>query len=133
LLISASGVIHGDGAGQSAPEGTIFDMKVFSITASNQVRVLTSEQEVPAGEAVFASAEQLAALVQEWPTARLVEVWNQLPGAKQIRKFTDSKSAVRRLWQAVQGLVVKAGQQRRKAPPDQPKYEFVIKDRKVRR
>jgi len=90
-------------------------MKVFSITANNQVRVFGSEQEAPAGEAVFGSAEQLTALVQEWPIARLVEVWNQLPGAKQIRKFTDRKSGIRRLWQAAQGLAVKAGQQRRRA------------------
>ena len=89
-------------------------MKVFSITASNQVRVFASEREVPAGEAVFGSAEQLAALVQEWPIARLVEVWNQLPGAKQIRKFTERNSGVRRLWQAVQGVAAKAGPQRRK-------------------
>lgn len=90
-------------------------MKVFSITASNQVRVFASEQEAPTAETVFGSAEQLAALVQEWPMARLVEVWNQLPGAKQIHKFTDRKSGVRRLWQAVQGVAAKAGQQRRKA------------------
>jgi hypothetical protein len=115
LLISAIGVIDGDGATQRAPEGTILDMKVFSITANNQVRVFASEQEAPAGEAVFGSAEQLAGLVREWPIARLVEVWNQLPDAKQIRKFTDRKSGVGRLWQAVQGLALKAGQQRRKA------------------
>jgi hypothetical protein len=108
-------VIHGDGAIQIAPEGTILDMKMFSITASNQVRVFASEQEAPAGEALFGSAEEFAALVQEWPLARLVGVWNQLPGAKQVCKFTDRKSGVRRLWQAVQGLAVKAGQQRRKA------------------
>jgi len=90
-------------------------MKVFSITASNQIRVFASEQEAPAGEAVFGSAEQLAALVQAWPIARLVEVWNQLPGVRQIRKFTDRKNGVRRLWQAVQAIAVKAGQQRRKA------------------
>ena len=117
-------MIHGDGATQNAPEGTILDMKVFSITASNQVRVFASEQVAPAGEAVFGSAEQLAVLVQAWPMARLVEVWNQLPGAKQVRKFTDRKSGVRRLWQAVQGVAVKAGQQRRKAvlkrPPEPP-------------
>jgi hypothetical protein len=104
----------------SAPEGTILDMKVFSITANNQVRVFASEQEAPTGEAVFGSAEQLAALVQEWPIARLVEVWNQLPGVRQIRKFTDRKSGMRRLWQAVQGVAVKQGQQRRKAVLQRP-------------
>ena len=90
-------------------------MKVFSITTDNQVRVFGSQQEAPAGSGTFASAEELAALVHEWPIARLVEVWNQLPGGKQIRKFTDRKTALRRLWKAVQGLAAKAGEQRRKA------------------
>jgi hypothetical protein len=89
------------------PEGTILDMKAFSITASNQVRAFASEQEAPAGEAAFSTAEQLAVLVQEGPIARLVEVWNQLPGAKQIRKFTDRKGSVRRLWQAVRRVAAK--------------------------
>ena len=115
LLISPIGVMNRDGAMQRAPEGTILDMNVFSITANNEVRVFASEEEAPTGEAMFGSAEQLAALVHEWPLARLVEVWNQLPGAKQIRKFSDRKSGVRRLWQAVQGHAAKAGQRPHKA------------------
>jgi Protein of unknown function (DUF3489) len=90
-------------------------MNVFSIRANNEVRMLASEQEAPRGGAVFGNAEELAALVHEWPITRLVAVWNQLPGAKQIRKFTDRKSGVRRLWQAVQGLPANAGQRPRKA------------------
>ena len=44
-------------------------MKVFSITANNQVRVFASEQEVPVGGAIFRSAEELAAVAHEWPAA----------------------------------------------------------------
>jgi hypothetical protein len=89
-------------------------MKLFLITANNQVRVLASGQKATAGDVVFGSAEELAASVHEWPMARLAEVWNQLPGAKQIRKFIDRKAAVRRLWEALQGLPPKSGKQRRK-------------------
>jgi hypothetical protein len=104
-----------DGAIQIAPEGTILDMKVFSITANNQVRVFASEQEAPTGEAVFGSAEQLAALVQEWPIARLVEVWNQLAGAKQIRKFTDRKSGARGFSRPCKASQSRQAKQQRKA------------------
>jgi hypothetical protein len=90
-------------------------MNVFSITANNQVRVFSSEQEAPAGGAVFRSAEELSAAAKQWPAARLVEVWNQLPGAKPVRKFTDRTSGVRRLWEAVQAIATKRGPQRRKA------------------
>jgi hypothetical protein len=89
-------------------------MNMFSITTNNQARVLSSDQEAPAGSVVFHSAEELAAAAKQWPAARLVEVWNQLPGARPVRKFTDRKSGVRRLWEAVQAISAKRVPQRRK-------------------
>jgi len=89
-------------------------MNVFSITANNQVRVFSSEQEAPAGSAIFRNAEELAAVAKQWPAARLVEVWNQLPGGKPLSKFTDRKTGVRRLWEAVQSVAANGGKQRRK-------------------
>jgi hypothetical protein len=109
LLVSVFRVINRDGATKSA-RGTILAMKMFSITTDNQVRAFASEEQLPAGSAVFANARELTALVHDWPTTRLLAVWNQLPGAKQIRKFTDRKSGLRRLWEAVQGLPAKAGE-----------------------
>ena len=79
-------------------------MNMFSITANNQVRAFSSEQDVPAGSAIFHSAEELAEVAKQWPAARLVEVWNQLPGGKPLSKFTDRKTDVRRLWEAVQSV-----------------------------
>jgi hypothetical protein len=46
--------------------------------------------------------------------ARLVEVWNLLPGAKPLSKFTDRKTAVRRLWEVLQAVAAIASQQPRK-------------------
>ena len=89
-------------------------MNMFSITANNQVRVFSSEQEAPAGSAIFRNAEELAAVAKQWPAARLVEVWNQLPGGKPLSKFTDRKTGVRRLWEAVQSVAANGGKQRRK-------------------
>ncbi len=79
----------------------------------------SSEQEAPAGSVVFRNAGELAIAAKQWPAARLVEVWNQLPGAKPVRKFTDRTSGVRRLWEAVQAIAVKGGPQRRK-PASKP-------------
>jgi Protein of unknown function (DUF3489) len=90
------------------------NMNVFTITAKNEVRRFTSGQEIPPGGVVFGSAEELAAAVGPWPTARLVEVWNQVPGAKPLTKFTDRKTAVRRLWEALAARMPDSGQQRRK-------------------
>src|ERR1700722_6042975 len=114
LLISPIGVIHGDGANNGAERKNDSDRKVFMITAKNEVRTLTSGQKARAGGTVFSSAEELAASVRQWPMARLVEVWNLLPGAKPLSKFTDRKTAVRRLWEALQAVAAIASQQPRK-------------------
>jgi hypothetical protein len=95
-------------------------MNVFSITANNQVRAFSSEQRVSAGSAIFRSAEELAEVAKQWPAARMVEVWNKLPGGKPVRKFTDRKTGVRRLWEAVQGVAAKDGKQRGKVGSKRP-------------
>ena len=76
-------------------------MSVYSITADNKVVLAASEQE--AGDC-FPSREELVKLTKPWPAARLVEVWNLLPGVKPVRRFTDRVTAVRRLWETVQVL-----------------------------
>ena len=35
---------------------------------------------------------------------RLIEVWNGIPGLTPVKKFTDRKSAVGRIWKAIQSL-----------------------------
>jgi hypothetical protein len=55
-----------------ASEGAILDMKLFLITANNQVRVFSSKQEAPTGGAKFGSAEELAAVVRKWPIAHIL-------------------------------------------------------------
>ena len=33
---------------------------------------------------------------------RLVAIWNRLPGVQPVTRFTDRKTAIRRIWRAVQ-------------------------------
>jgi len=58
------------------------------------------------GREEFATERQLARLTASWPVARLVMMWNGLPGAKRVHRFTDRKTAVRRIWKAIQTLDV---------------------------
>ncbi len=52
----------------------------------------------------------MAKLAAAWPTSRLAETWNSFAGVapfddlKPVKKFTDRKSAVTRIWQAIQRL-----------------------------
>ena len=78
-------------------------MKVFLINADNQVALFSSEQQVPEEAAAerFRTVEELAQLAQTWPTARLLDIWNRLPGVEPVRRFTDRNTAVRRIWKAL--------------------------------
>jgi hypothetical protein len=48
--------------------------------------------------------DQFLTLAQRWPTNRLVEIWNSLAGVKPVKRFTDRKTAVNRIWKAIQRL-----------------------------
>jgi hypothetical protein len=56
---------------------------------------------VPNAES-FGSEATLAELAANWPTARLIEIWNGLPGQIPVKKFKDRTSAISRIWKAIQ-------------------------------
>jgi hypothetical protein len=58
----------------------------------------------------FSTEKELAKLAADWPGSRLTEVWNSFAGItpfgdlKPVKKFTNRKIAVARIWQAVARL-----------------------------
>ena len=58
----------------------------------------------------FTSLKVLAKLAAEWPISRLVEIWNSFTGVapfddlKPVKKFTNRKIAVARIYKAVERL-----------------------------
>jgi hypothetical protein len=77
----------------------------FVIDAENSITAFTSQAE--AGDAPgekFGSQQELAALAASWPAARLVEIWNSIPGLTPVKKFTDRKAGLARIWKAIQSL-----------------------------
>ena len=80
-------------------------MFIFKIDAENSVTAhVTKPIQIPAGAHCFADPKELGRLVAKWPAARLVEIWNKLPGAKKVSRFTDRKAAIRRIWDSAQAL-----------------------------
>jgi hypothetical protein len=59
----------------------------------------------------FSNTKELARLAEKWPAPRLVEVWNTFPGVTPVKKFTSRKTAVRRIWAAIQSFDPNAGAQ----------------------
>ena len=84
-----------------------FKMKSFTIeTETNNITIHATVQdaEAVANAERFRNEAGLAKLAADWPAARLVDVWNSLPGATPVKKFKDRATAVNRIWKAIQGL-----------------------------
>src|ERR1700722_5586686 len=82
-------------------------MSTFTIDSDNNI---TAHAALPAGadeSQSFSTAKELAKLTAEWPASRLVETWNSFAGVapfddlKPVKKFTNRKLAVARIWQAI--------------------------------
>ena len=90
-------------------------MATFTLDTEQNITAFPSAKEAKAAKVpnaeFFASKQELAKLAAEWPTNRLVDTWNHFAGAvpfddlKPVKKFTDRKAAINRIWAAVQRLL----------------------------
>jgi hypothetical protein len=85
-------------------------MATFTIDSENNIVAHTGPQTSTDESQSFSNAKDLAKLTAEWPASRLVETWNAFAGVapfddlRPVKKFTDRKAAVARIWEAVQCL-----------------------------
>src|SRR6185369_14837491 len=80
-------------------------MKLFSIDRENNITAFTKRRDAEAATGdTFRSQTELSELAAVWPASRLVEVWNSIPGYVPVKKFTNRKTAVVRIWKAIQSL-----------------------------
>jgi hypothetical protein len=82
-------------------------MKTFTIeNETNNITLHASakEAETISNAERFNSEAALWKIAENWPAARLIEIWNSLSGVTPVRKFKDRASAVSRIWKALQGL-----------------------------
>jgi uncharacterized protein DUF3489 len=79
-------------------------MKAFTIDSKNAITAHASDVWAGEGAAKFQMEQELAALAATWPASRLVEIWNKLKGVTPVTKFKDRKTAVSRIWNAIQQI-----------------------------
>jgi hypothetical protein len=101
-------------------------MTTFTISTDNIITAFAApeaaQDTLALGAMAFASPKGLGKLAADWPTGRLVEIWNTFAGVapfgdlKPVKKFTDRKTAVTRIWQAIQKLAPPAPEAAHKAP-----------------
>ena len=92
-------------------------MPTFTIDPENNITVLASSKDIEGkgeGTETFSSVEELAALASKWPGARLVDIWNSLPGVEPVERFTSREVAITRIWKAIQHLQPGVGAHRRR-------------------
>jgi hypothetical protein len=82
---------------------------MITFTIENETNNITAHATAQEAEAVpnaerFRNEAGLAKLAADWPAARLVEIYNSLPGVSPVKKFTDRKTAAGRIWKAIQSL-----------------------------
>ena len=89
-------------------------MNTFTIDANHNITAYASLDEARVAKIhnaeYFGSSQELAKLVASWPRTRPVEIWNSFAGVapftdlKPVKKFTNRKVAVERIWMAIQVL-----------------------------
>ena len=75
--------------------------RIYMIDAQNDIATEVETSEPGVGVLRFGSEEELKMLVADWPSSRLLDIWNRLPGKVRVTKFTNRRTAVRRIWKAV--------------------------------
>ena len=80
----------------------------FTIDNENSISAFATAEEAAAATQTpfdsFASEKELAELIADWPTERLLACWNALPGVTPAKKLKDPKTAASRIWARIQDL-----------------------------
>ncbi len=87
-------------------------MKMYAINADTAVITVhdSAERAANCSTRMFATRNEFESTIEEYSLADLVRVWNSLAalesllGLKKVAKFTDRKTAVRRLWTVIQRI-----------------------------
>ena len=96
-------------AKRGAPVATKGAKATFTIDSDNNITAHAGLPPAGAHEP-FATLKDLTKLTASWPISRLVEIWNSFAGVapfndlKPVKKFSNRKAALVRIWQAVERL-----------------------------
>src|SRR3954454_4284400 len=87
---------------------------------SAQIIPYSSEQDaaVITGAERLRSEADLANRAASWPMARLIEMWSNVPGVRPVKRFQDRKTAITRIWRALNHAAVSAPASGQEAQPE---------------
>jgi hypothetical protein len=79
----------------------ISSMTTFTIDSDDHIAIATPGGLKPEGADHFSSFGELRQVAAPWSASRLVRLWNGLPGITPVKRFTDRKTALTRIWKAL--------------------------------
>jgi Protein of unknown function (DUF3489) len=98
----------------------------FAIDDQNHITIQSEGADLAPGLIHFRSQQELEALTAQWPTSKLVDLWNRIPGTAPVKKFTNRSIAIRRIWTMLERKICpeqtspttkpKVGKSNKKAP-----------------
>ena len=117
-------------------------MNTFTIDTNHNITAFASLEQARAAKILnaeyFGSAQELAKLAASWPRTRPIEIWNSFAGVapftslQPVKRFTNRKVAVARIWKAVQALLANVGKQAAQVGPAKAKRGKEAQQRKGR-
>jgi uncharacterized protein DUF3489 len=87
---------------------------LYALGDDNAVFAVDAISETKLDELTFRTEAELGKLASTWPVSRLAAIWNEMAGAvpfddlKPVKKFTNRKIGVARIWKAIQRLAANA-------------------------
>ena len=110
-------------------------MPTFTIDDDNNITVFNSAQDAAqaGGSTVtrFDSQAALRKISAAWPLSRLVDIWNSIPGQREVHTFKHRGKAVARIWKAIQALGKNGSVSDEKAVPNETKQKKAARKRRV--
>jgi hypothetical protein len=76
-------------------------MTTFAIDSDDRIAIAADDLQ-PEGADHFSSLDELSQVAGQWPVSRLVRIWNRLPGVTPVKRFTDRKTALDRIWKTLE-------------------------------
>ena len=109
-------------------------MNTLTIDPNSNVTAFASLEEARAAKIhnaeYFGSSQELAKLVASWPRNRPVEIWDgfarvaPFTNLKPVKKFTNRKVAVERIWSVIQVPLANVGKQATHVAPTKGKRKM---------
>ena len=102
-------------------------MVTFTISEDNNIIAFAEAPHGTDQTESFSSEKDLGKLSATWPASRLIDTWNSFAGAapfddlKPVKKFTDRKAAVARIWKAIQRLTPAPAPKATPVAPQKPR------------